>query len=64
MKGDDPAGWVTVDQKTGEVTTAEPLDRESPFVKDGVYNVTVLVVDSGMTIRYSIFYEGNMHMNA
>lgn len=61
MKGHDPAGWVTVDQKTGEVTTAKLLDRESPYVKDGIYNVTVLVVDSGMTSRYSIFYKGNIH---
>lgn len=48
-KGYDPAGWVTVDQKTGKVTTAKSLDRESPYVKDGVYNITVLVVDNGMT---------------
>lgn len=59
MKGSDPAGWVTVDPKTGEVTTATSLNRESPYVKDGIYNVTVLVVDNGMTSRYSLFYEAN-----
>lgn len=61
MKGEDPAGWITVDQKTGEVKTAKALDRESHYVKDGIYNVTVLVVDTGMTSRCSIFYEGNTH---
>lgn len=62
MKGFDPAGWVTVDQKTGEVTTTTSLDRESPYVKDGIYNVTVLVVDNGMTSRYSLFYGGNLRL--
>lgn len=57
MTGSDPAGWVTVDSKTGEVTTAKALDRESPHVKDGIYNVTVLVVDNGMTSGCSLVYE-------
>ncbi|XP_075898207.1 desmocollin 2-like protein isoform X2 [Nelusetta ayraudi] len=47
MKGTDEAGWITVDKKTGEVTTAKSLDRESPYVKDGIYNATVLVIDHG-----------------
>lgn len=49
-----------MDEKTGEITTAEQLDRESPYVKDGIYNVTVLVVDNGMTSRPSLFYDGNL----
>lgn len=57
MKGFDPAGWVTVDEKTGEITTAKTLDRESSYVKDGIYNVTVLVVDNGVASRSSLYYK-------
>lgn len=57
MKGTDEAGWITVDKKTGEVTTAKSLDRESPYVKDGIYNATVLVIDHGTTSGCSLFNE-------
>ncbi|XP_059189063.1 cadherin-like protein 26 [Centropristis striata] len=45
--GDDPASWVTVDSKTGKITTKDIIDRESSFVKKGLYNVTILAVDNG-----------------
>ncbi|XP_041860759.1 cadherin-like protein 26 isoform X2 [Melanotaenia boesemani] len=47
VKGEDPAGWITVDSKTGKVTTVKIIDRESSFVKDGVYVVTIHAVDNG-----------------
>ncbi|TNN43109.1 Cadherin-2 [Liparis tanakae] len=47
IKGDDPANWVAVDRKTGKITTANLIDRESTFVKNNVYPVTVLAVDDG-----------------
>ncbi|XP_068609675.1 cadherin-like protein 26 [Brachionichthys hirsutus] len=47
MKGEDPADWVTVDHVTGKMTTSKALDRESHFVKDNVYNVTIYAVDNG-----------------
>uniref|UniRef100_G3PQP6 Cadherin domain-containing protein n=1 Tax=Gasterosteus aculeatus aculeatus TaxID=481459 RepID=G3PQP6_GASAC len=46
-KGDDPADWVEVDPQTGKITTTKALDRESTFVKDGVYTVTLYAVDNG-----------------
>ncbi|KAM9751919.1 cadherin-like protein 26 [Menidia menidia] len=46
-KGKDPADWVTVDSKTGRVTLSKSPDRESSFVKDGLYVVTVNAIDNG-----------------
>nr|XP_019942004.1 PREDICTED: cadherin-like protein 26 [Paralichthys olivaceus] len=45
--GHDPAGWVTVDPHTGKITTIKPADRESNYVVNGFYNVTLLAVDNG-----------------
>ncbi|XP_030590439.1 cadherin-like protein 26 [Archocentrus centrarchus] len=46
--GHDPAGWITVDPDTGNVTTSKVLDRESEFVKDNIYVVTICAVDDGI----------------
>ncbi|XP_040890662.1 cadherin-like protein 26 [Toxotes jaculatrix] len=45
--GSDPAGWVTVDPHTGDITTVKTPDRESPHVINGVYTILVLAVDDG-----------------
>ncbi|MEQ2252499.1 hypothetical protein ILYODFUR_022329 [Ilyodon furcidens] len=47
IKGEDPANLVTVDHKTGKITTSGVLDRESPVGKDGLYAVTIHAVDNG-----------------
>ncbi|KAK7131868.1 hypothetical protein R3I93_018435 [Phoxinus phoxinus] len=43
----DPAKWMSVDPKTGKITTVQTLDRESPFVKNGTYTVIVQAIDDG-----------------
>ncbi|XP_076596261.1 cadherin-like protein 26 isoform X2 [Chaetodon auriga] len=46
-KGHDPAGWITVDPVTGKITTAKGFDRESAFVNNSIYTVTIHAVDNG-----------------
>ncbi|XP_061591780.1 cadherin-like protein 26 isoform X2 [Cololabis saira] len=47
IKGEDPADWITVDPDTGKIHTLNVIDRESSFVKDGVYIITIHAVDDG-----------------
>ncbi|NXV75730.1 CADH1 protein, partial [Atlantisia rogersi] len=46
--GNDPAGWLDIDPKTGIVTVAQALDRESVHAINSTYKAIVLAVDSGM----------------
>ncbi|KAG8447157.1 hypothetical protein GDO86_014569 [Hymenochirus boettgeri] len=43
----DPANWVSIDENTGIVTCTGEMDRESQFVSNSKYNVTILAVDDG-----------------
>ncbi|XP_068449798.1 cadherin-like protein 26 [Clinocottus analis] len=43
----DPAGWVTVNPHTGDITTSQTPDRESPHVVNGVYTIVLHAVDDG-----------------
>ncbi|KAM4623105.1 cadherin-like protein 26 [Discoglossus pictus] len=44
----DPAGLVTIDEKTGVVTTVKELDRESPYVNQTLYTIVVHAIDDGV----------------
>lgn len=42
----DVASWINVDRNTGELRVANTIDRESPFVTNGTYTMTMKAVDS------------------
>ena len=45
-KESDPGLWINVDKNTGELKVANTIDRESKFVQDGIYNITMKAVDA------------------
>lgn len=51
----DPGNWITVVENTGELKTANTIDRESPLVHKDMYNITIRAVDeseSGLYVTY------------
>ncbi|KAI9523868.1 hypothetical protein NQZ68_022500, partial [Dissostichus eleginoides] len=47
-KGTDPENWFTIDEETAEAKLRKEPDRESPFVVNGTYIATVLVITNDM----------------
>ncbi|XP_074523773.1 cadherin-2-like [Halichoeres trimaculatus] len=44
----DPANWLEIDPANGRISTIAILDRESPFVKNNLYNITFMASDNGI----------------
>ncbi|XP_054644861.1 cadherin-2-like [Dunckerocampus dactyliophorus] len=44
----DPANWLEIDSVNGRISTIAILDRESPYVKNNLYNVTFMASDNGV----------------
>lgn len=43
----DPANWLEIDPNNGRISTIAVLDRESPYVKNNLYNATFMASDNG-----------------
>ncbi|PIO26951.1 hypothetical protein AB205_0165900, partial [Aquarana catesbeiana] len=50
----DPAGWMTVDENTGVVSTTQVLDRESPFVNGSTYTALIYAIDDELPIPCTV----------
>lgn len=59
MVGHDPAGWVTVDPHTGDITTVKLPDRESRHVVNGVYNILLYAVDDGKIQKLADYMDSH-----
>nr|XP_046157494.1 cadherin-2 [Oncorhynchus gorbuscha] len=44
----DPANWLEIDPVNGRISTIAVLDRESPYVKNNLYNITFMASDNGI----------------
>lgn len=49
----DPANWLAINTTNGQVFTTAVLDRESPFVKDDIYEAKFLATDNGEFLQIS-----------
>jgi len=45
---EDPAGWISINEKTGTIKTIKKMDRESSFVDEkSVYKIIIRATDNG-----------------
>lgn len=55
----DPGNWLRINRTNGQITTTAILDRESPHVKNNVYEASFLAVDNGKLpyVQYCLFVD-------
>lgn len=50
FKISDPGAWINMDRTSGELKVANTIDRESKYVKDGLYTIPVKAVDTSKSM--------------
>lgn len=58
----DPGNWLRVNRTNGQITTTAILDRESPYVKNNVYEASFLAVDNGKPLYASLWIYVSMSL--
>lgn len=53
----DEDNWFDINEETGDLRTVKVLDRESKFVKNNQYNVSVVATDTGECSFLEIKYK-------
>ncbi|MEJ1288287.1 hypothetical protein NN561_019318 [Cricetulus griseus] len=53
----DPANWLKIDPVNGQITTIAVLDRESPNVKNNIYNATFLASDNVLVLMFVVWMK-------
>ncbi|KAB0397336.1 hypothetical protein E2I00_007804, partial [Balaenoptera physalus] len=51
----DEDNWFEINEYTGDLKTVKVLDRESAFVKDNQYNVSVIAMDADQNLMQKMF---------
>ena len=57
----DEDNWFEINEHTGNLKTVKVLDRESKFVKNNQYNVSVIAMDAGECNYLGIKYKYMMY---
>ena len=65
----DEDNWFEINEYTGDLKTVKVLDRESAFVKDNQYNVSVIAMDAAecnfleIKYKYSTYFKEILELN-
>lgn len=62
---EDPENWVSINRKTGAITSVKQMDRESPVLNGtGVYNILIGAIDNGSRDSSSKKKKKKINFNA
>lgn len=59
-KQSDPGNWLRINKTNGQITTTAILDRESPYVKNNVYEASFLAADNGKLLYAHLWIDASV----